>query len=249
MSNWDPKISHDLGMAISTRDISKAFGRTTVLRDVNLDVPWGQFLVIFGPNGSGKTTLIKVMATLLRPTKGEVSVGGIDYRRNAAAIRRLIGVVTHQPLLYEELTAYENLQFFGRMYLLENLMDRIEEVASLVGVEDRLHHRVGTLSHGLQRRVSLGRALLHDPPILLMDEPETGLDQSSLDMLDDILRAPPKGGSRTIVMTTHNLAWGLGLADSVAILSRGGITFRESRAQVADSSFRGLYLKHTEEIS
>ena len=232
------------GLAIEIRGLSKAFGRTPVLHRLDLDVSWGEVLTILGPNGSGKTTLIKILSTLTRPDEGAIRVAGLDLARLGQRVRRFIGVVTHDSLLYDELTGYENLLFVGRMFALDRLQDRIASVAEQLGVTDRLHRRVGTLSHGLRKRLTIARALLHDPLVLLMDEPESGLDQQALAMLDAIIgdRTRPL---RTVLMTTHNLERGLSLGHRLAILAGGTIAYQESAASSAGvASLRDAYNRY-----
>ena len=230
--------------AIQVRGLWKSYGRQAVLRGLDLDVRWGEFLVIFGPNGAGKTTLIKLLATLAKPTQGSLFIAGMDAGRRGAAVRRLLGVVMHQTLLYDDLTAYENLRFYCRMYGVPQAQERIQALVQVVGLEPQLHRRVRTLSNGMQKRLSLARALLHDPPILLLDEPETGLDQEAQQGLAALL-----GGEmarrRTVVVTTHNLEQGLALGDRVAILAGGRITYQEDRAALDAASFRGAYERFT----
>lgn len=211
-------------LAIDVRGLSKSYGRAQVLRDLDLQVPWGRTLTVLGPNGSGKTTLIKTLATLAKPDAGEVRMAGLSIRREAVRARRAIGVVTHEPLLYDGLTGAENLRFFARMFALDRIEARIRTVAEQMGVSDRLDARVGTLSHGMRRRFSIARALLHSPSVLIMDEPESGLDQQALSLLESLI-ADRTNPSRTILMTTHNFERGIALADHVAILSRGNIAY------------------------
>ncbi|MYC08081.1 MAG: ABC transporter ATP-binding protein [Chloroflexi bacterium] len=211
-------------LAIDVRGLGKSYGRTPVLRDLNLQVPWGQTLTVLGPNGSGKTTLIKTLAMLAKPDAGEVCIAGLSTRRDGVRVRRVIGVVTHEPLLYDGLTGAENLRFFARMFALDRIDQRIHTVAAQMGVVERLDARIGTLSHGMRRRFSIARALLHSPRLLIMDEPESGLDQQALGLLEALVtdRSNP---TRTILMTTHNLERGIALADRVAILSHGRIAY------------------------
>lgn len=231
--------------AILARDVRKSFGRVAALRGIDLEVPHGQFLTILGANGSGKTTLLRILATLARPTSGVVQVAGIDPLRNAPAVRRSIGVVTHQPLLYGDLTVGENLAFYARMYGLERPQGRIVECLASLGMERRLEAKARTLSHGMQKRVSIARALLHDPIILLMDEPESGLDSEAVEMLEHTLRSPNTDLLRTVVMTTHNLERGLALGDQVAILAEGRIAYLEQCARVTVAEVRTTYVALT----
>ncbi len=212
---------------IEAKGLIKVFGLRPVLRGVDLSIGPGQFLALFGPNGAGKTTLLRILATLTRPTGGSVMVAGHSLPAEAAAVRGLIGVVTHQPLVYGDLSAEENLRFYARMYGLDgsDRQARIEEMLKMVGLSKRRGDIVRTFSRGMQQRLSIARAILHDPPVLLLDEPYTGLDQAAAATLDDILREVA-GRGRTILMTTHDLQRGLALADQVAILSKGVIAYQ-----------------------
>ncbi|MFQ5988033.1 MAG: ABC transporter ATP-binding protein, partial [Dehalococcoidia bacterium] len=147
--------------AVEVGGLTKSFGRQLVLRGIDLRVKKGEFLTIFGPNAAGKTTLIKILATLSRPSSGEVRLAGLQLQDDATEIRRRVGVVTHQTLLYDDLTVRENLRFYGRMYDVANLEERIATVIRQVGLEARLHDRVRTLSHGMQKRASIARAVIH----------------------------------------------------------------------------------------
>ena len=233
-------------MAIEIKGLRKAFGRTAVLRGLNLAVPWGDVLTILGPNGSGKTTLISILATLTRPDSGVMRVAGLDATRLGHVVRRITGVVAHQPMLYDQLTGYENLKFAARMFGLDDIDERIIAVSAKLGLGARLQQRAGTLSHGMQKRVAIARALLHDPPLLLMDEPDSGLDQEAQGMLESVITDPTRP-SRTVVMTTHNLERGLSLGRHLAVLSGGAISEQmalDSPASVAAAA--AAYRRHTE---
>ena len=231
--------------AIAVEGLRKDFGDWPVLWDLDLTVEWGQSLVIFGANGVGKTTLLKVLSTQARPDAGDVWVGGLERSRNPAEVRRIIGVVPHRNLLYDDMTCQENLAFYGRMYGLRDLDGRVDEVLAVMGLEGRRRHRVGTLSNGMQKRLSVARAILHQPSILLLDEPEAGLDQEALEMLGELL-ARWKDDGRTVVMTTHNLEQGLAWGERVAILSGGKIAFEESLRTLDVAGFRGTYRQYLE---
>ncbi len=231
--------------AIRATGLQKSFGDWPILWDLDLAVDWGEFLVIFGANGVGKTTLLKVLSTQARPDGGELWVGGVERKSNPAFIRRMVGVVAHRGLLYEDMTCQENLVFYGRMFGLKKPHRRAEEVLRLVGLEGRKSQKVRALSHGMQKRLSIARAVLHEPSILLMDEPESGLDQEALEMLGELLKEW-KAERRTVVMTTHNLEQGLAWGERVAILSGGKIAFEESRRSLDVAGFRGTYREYIE---
>jgi ABC-type multidrug transport system ATPase subunit len=230
--------------AIEVRGLTKSFGERYALRGIDLRVSRGEHLVIFGPNGAGKTTLVKIMSTLLKPTSGSVWLDGIDIRDKPAQLRRKISLVGHQTLLYDDLTIYENLKFYGKMYDVSDLELKIREVIAWVQLEPRLHDRVGTLSHGLQQRASIARAVLHNPSILFLDEPEVGLDPHASNVVRDVLGSI-NAGSRTVVMTTHNLERGLELGDRIVILDRGKVVYQAPRHELDEVNLRRVYDQYT----
>ena len=230
--------------AIQIEGLSKAFGRTLALRDLDLEVGWGEVVTVLGPNGSGKTTLIKTLATLIKPDRGTVRVAGLNAARAGQSVRRAIGVVTHDPLLYDDLTGYENLKFHARMFRLDHIDGRIRTATEGMGVSTRLDQRVGTMSHGMKKRFSIARALLHEPAVLLMDEPESGLDQEALSMLDRVVRDRAASGG-AVVMTTHNLERAMAVGDRMAILANGKIAYQESLGAVEAQALKDAYFRYT----
>ena len=220
--------------AIAATGLEKGFGAGPVLWDLDLTVAWGEFLVIFGANGSGKTTLLRILSGQTRPDGGSVCIAGFDLRRQGAAGRRRVGVVSHRGFLYDDLTGRENLTFYGRLYALPNLPNRVAEVLARVGMSGRADRRVRSLSHGMQQRLSIARALLHRPPLLLLDEPESGLDRDSVAALADILGEWMAAG-RSVVMTTHNADLGLAWGSRAAALTNGKLDF----ARAADYAGAG----------
>ena len=225
---------------IEARALVKAFGLKPVLRGLDLHVAPGEFVALVGPNGAGKTTLLRILATLARPTAGEVRVAGLRLPEQAAAVRRLLGVVSHQPLLYGDLTAEENLLFYGRLYALPEPLRRAGEVLDLVGLRARRRDLVRQFSRGMQQRLAIARALLHDPQVMLFDEPHTGLDPEAAAMLDGVLTEVAARG-RTVVMTTHDLERAAALAGRLDILARGVIVRSLPRGEVAPAAVADLY--------
>ncbi len=193
-----------------------------VLRNLEFHAEPGEFVALLGPNGAGKTTFLRILSSLSRQTMGEVIIAGYALPQQAAAVRSRLGVVSHLPLLYGDLTAEENLTFYGRMYSVERLDERIGEVLEVVGLSPRRRDLVRTFSRGMQQRLAIGRAILHDPEVLLLDEPHTGLDQDACNMLDQVLRQVAERG-RTVVMTSHDLARAADLAKRFDVLTRGQI--------------------------
>ncbi|MBM3934918.1 MAG: ABC transporter ATP-binding protein [SAR202 cluster bacterium] len=240
-----PFDSKTQAAAIEIRGLTKAYGRTMVLRGLDMDIPWGQVVTVLGANGSGKSTLMRILSSVTRPDGGAVRIGGMDLAKHGPALRRTIGVVSHDPLLYNDMSGYENLKFFGRMFSLDRLDERIAANAERLAITPRLHQRVGTLSHGWRKRISIARALLHDPLLLLLDEPESGLDQSALGVLEGIIR-DRSNRDRSIIMTTHNLERGISIGDQVAIFSRGVIAFQQPVAAAAAGAegIRRAYFEH-----
>lgn len=225
---------------ITVKKLVKRFGMKAVLRGVNFSVQPGEFVALLGPNGAGKTTFLRILASLSRPTLGEVDVAGYSLPKEAAAVRARLGVVSHLPLLYGDLSAEENLQFYGRMYGIPGLEARISEVLAMVGLENRRSDLTRTFSRGMQQRLAIGRAVLHDPDVMLFDEPYTGLDQDASSMLDEVLKTVAARG-RTVVMTSHDLARAEDLATRFDILSRGVITASRTRLELENSNLLAFY--------
>lgn len=211
---------------IETHDLVKAFGLAPVLKKLNLSIARGECVALLGPNGSGKSTLLRLLAGLSKPTSGTITVGGWELPREAAAVRSQIGMVSHKPLLYENLTALENLRFFARLYNLpaEERDARMNTLLERVGLARRAGDLIRTYSRGMQQRLSIARALLHNPDVLLLDEPYTGLDQAASAMLDEVTLEANANG-HTIIMATHELERAARLASRVVILSRGAVSF------------------------
>jgi heme exporter protein A len=229
---------------IRLNGVVKQYGLNPVLRGVDLNVEQGEFVTLVGPNGAGKSTLMGIVATLLRPTSGDVFVGGWRLPEQADRVRRHIGLVSHHSLLYRDMTAAENLTFFAKLYRMEDADDRIAEALRKVGLFARQRDPVGTFSRGMVQRLTIARATLHEPDVLLLDEPYTGLDQEATYLLDELLRGEAARG-RTILMITHDLGHGLGLADRLAILYGGQIAREVSRAEISPSAVYDLYAEVT----
>jgi heme exporter protein A len=225
---------------IEVKKLVKRFGLKTVLRGLNFQVQPGEFVALLGPNGAGKTTFLRILASLSRPSLGTVDIAGYSLPRQAAAVRARLGVVSHMPLLYNDLTAEENLTFYARMYGITNYALRITEVLEMVGLEQRRKDLVRTFSRGMQQRLAIGRAVLHDPEVVLFDEPYTGLDQDASSMLDGVLQTVA-GQGRTVVMTSHDLARAEDLATRFDILSRGVIAASSTREGLGKSNLLSFY--------
>jgi len=233
---------------IEIHRLVKRFGYQYALRGVNLEVSAGETLVLFGPNGAGKTTLLRILATLSKPTSGRVVINGYALPGESATVRRQIGLVTHKTLLYNRLTAVENLRFYGQIYGMTHLGERIDALLAQVGLYRRRDDEVRTFSRGMVQRLTIARALLHNPPILLLDEPDTGLDPQASDMLLQLLQEVG-GAKRTIIMTTHHLSRGLAIADKVAILANGKLLFENDGAALSEDTLRSRYQQITSEAA
>ncbi|MBN1536125.1 MAG: heme ABC exporter ATP-binding protein CcmA [Anaerolineales bacterium] len=233
---------------IEVRHLVKRFGVKTVFKGLDFHVQSGEFVVILGPNGAGKTTFLRILASLSRPTSGEVRIYGYAIPGQTSAIRRRLGVVSHQPLLYDNLSALENLHFYGNMYGVPNLESRVKEVLELVGLYQRRRDLVRTFSRGMQQRLAIGRAVLHDPQVMLFDEPHTGLDQEASLMLDAILREVAARG-RTVVMTSHDLTRAAELASRIDVLSKGMIVASVPREDIEPDQLAGFYRQAISETS
>ncbi|MBN1888374.1 MAG: heme ABC exporter ATP-binding protein CcmA [Thermoflexales bacterium] len=229
---------------IHVHKLVKSFGPSAALRGVTLSVAEGEFVTVAGPNGAGKTTLLRVLATLSRPSAGQVRIGPYQLPGQAAEVRGQIGFLSHQPLLYGDLSAEENLRFYGRVYAVAELEARIDEVLELVGLEGRRRELVRTFSRGMQQRLAIARAVLHKPRLMLLDEPYTGLDQDAAVRLERVMSSVGTEGC-TVLMTTHDLARGLAVADRVIILAKGRIAFEARRSEIDVEIFQAAYRRHT----
>jgi heme exporter protein A len=204
---------------VSLRELRRDYNERPVLRGLTLDLEAGETLVVIGPNGAGKTTLLRILATLLRPSGGAVEVLGAELPRLAYLARGRIGYLGHSPLLYRELTVIENLEFNAKLHGIERRRERIGELLAAAGLERRGGELVRNLSAGMLQRAAVCRALLHDPELLLLDEPRSHLDVAGAEVVEAML-APRPGRSRVLV--THELERGLAGADQVLALHADG---------------------------
>lgn len=228
-----PPLPAYVGCALRIEALGARYGgRATgvqALRDVTLDVAAGERLLLLGPNGAGKSTLIRVLAGLMRPSAGSATIGGLQARQ----ARHLVGVVAHATYLYDELSAEENLRLFGALYSVPDTSARANALLDRLGVAHLAEARVGALSRGQQQRVALARALMHDPPVLLLDEPDAGLDVAAFDALLGLVRG---GAPRTVILTTHDLSAGVQLGTSAAVLAEGRLVHRQQRLRPEDAA-------------
>lgn len=216
---------------IRATGISKLYGVRPALRSIDFNADRGEFVALLGPNGAGKSTLLRVLGTLVKPDSGSVLINGYDAARNSVQARRMVGYVSHQPLLYPDLTGYENLIFTARMYGIaqevnsENrgLREFVSDSLRSVGLLARGHDQVKTYSRGMVQRLAIARATLHSPAVLLLDEPFTGLDQQAARDLSALLTNLVSGG-RVVVMATHELTRGLESVSRAVIMKGGRIT-------------------------
>ena len=209
---------------VSARGITRRYGPLKAVDGVDLDLTRGEFLTVFGPNGAGKTTLLKTLACLIKPTGGALSIFGLDPLAQPDAVKRRLGLIAHTSLLYGGLSARDNLRFFARLYDLDAPVARADAMLAEVGLGDRADDLVRTFSRGMQQRLSIARALIHEPDLVLLDEPYTGLDQHASRMLRGILEQV-RGKGRSVVMVTHHLEEGLELSTRLAIMRRGRIAW------------------------
>jgi heme exporter protein A len=222
--------------AIEVDGLARHYGEREALSDVSLSLQRGQTLVVFGPNGAGKTTLLRVLATLLRPHAGSVRVLGESLPGDAWAVRGRIGLLGHEPLLYRELTARENLRFHARLHGVAE--PRVQQALELVGVERRAEEPLRTLSRGMVQRVAVARAVLHEPDLLLLDEPWSNLDPAAVERLEPLIGA---SSARTRVVCSHDPGGGLAEADLVLGLRAGRAVLVKAAGEVAPEEIVELY--------
>ncbi len=229
-----------MSVGLEAIELVRTFGGCRAVDGVSFQLDRGLLLAIFGPNGAGKSTLLRMLAGVLRPTSGQIRVAGEAARVPDREWRRRVGVVSHESFLHGHLTAEENLLFYGRLFGLPHLKERVGEHVEAMGLREGAGVPVADLSRGFQQRVALARALLHDPEVVLLDEPYTGLDAHAAGLLREQLGSL-KDGQRTVVLVTHNLRQGLELADRVAIQVRGRFVTVEERGKIDATGFDTLY--------
>lgn len=225
---------------IRTETLTKQFGRFTALLNVSIEIAQGDFVSIVGQNGAGKTTFLKILSTIIRSYQGNVQLFGIALRRAGADVRRRIGVVSHESLLYPDLTVTDNLTYYARLYSVSNRRERVTEVIQHLDLEFKAKSLVRSLSRGLRQRASLARAFLHEPDLLLLDEPFTGVDERAAGLVIDSLAGFKKRGG-TILMVTHNIERGWDLADRMIIMQRGTLAFDTKTSTTTIDAFRARY--------
>lgn len=225
--------------AIETRRLSKVFGNRRAVDKVSIAVPEGAFLSIFGPNGAGKTTLLRVLSTLARATDGEARIMGLSLKEDPDLVRDRIGLISHNPMLYPDLTAEENLLVYAKLYGVADPAARARELLDAVGLKHRRLDAVRTFSRGMTQRLSIARALVHDPDVVFLDEPYSGLDPHAVDIFDELIEG--MRGSRTFVMVSHDLQKGFALCTHALVLAKGRVVCFDEKDKLDFEAFRALY--------
>lgn len=228
-----------MAAAIDLQHVTKAFLERKAVNDLTLSVEEGSFLAIFGPNGAGKTTLLRLVSTLAQPTSGRIELCGVDAKKDAEAARGLVGLISHNAMVYPDLTAQENLEFFARLYGVPDPAARALELLDAVGLKSRRFDAARTFSRGMTQRLAIARALVNDPRIVLLDEPYSGLDPHAVDVFDRLLARVRDG--RTFVMVSHDLDKGLSLCTHALIMAKGRVVASGARDAFDAEEFRALY--------
>jgi heme exporter protein A len=229
---------------IEVRGLAKYFGRFSALRDLHISVPLGQFIALFGRNGAGKTTFLRILAGLSRPSAGAVLIH--SAKPGSQVAREVIGYLSHNTALYLDLTALENLRFYARLLDLPALDADLEDRIARVGLAGRAREPVRNYSRGMQQRLAIARAFLHDPGVLLLDEPFTGLDQEGTEFLQNYLRES-RARHKTCLMAIHDAPLGYALADRLVVVERGVVALDLPRQSVTLDEFQDRYRALTEE--
>ena len=232
-------MSNESAAVVATENLSRTFGRRKAVDGVSLSVGAGCTLALFGPTGAGKTTLLRILSGLLKPTSGMARIGDVTLP-GGPAVRRRVGVISHHSLLYEALTARENVEFTARLYGVSDYRGASERALERMRILDRAETPVRALSRGLKQRVSVARATVHDPEVILADEPFTGLDLLGAGALSDLLNSLRERGA-AVILVTHNVDEGLSLATHAAIMDRGRILEMETQSRIDRASFGERY--------
>lgn len=225
--------------AIETKKLTKVFGDRKALDKVSIEVPEGAFFSIFGPNGAGKTTLVRTLATLSRATSGTALVAGFDAKEEPDKVREHIGLISHNPMLYPDLTAMENLMFTAQLYGVVNAEERVRELLRAVELDHRRFDVVRTFSRGMTQRLSIARALMNDPDVVFLDEPYAGLDPHAVEIFDGLIEQLRDG--RTFIMVSHDLQKGFDVCTHALVLARGRVVSYAPKEDIDFEQFRQLY--------
>ncbi len=225
--------------AVETQHLSKVFGTRKAIDDVTFELPEGAFLSIFGPNGAGKTTLLRILSTLTRPSDGSVYICGIDLKENPDEARNCIGMISHASMLYPDLTAEENLVLYAKLYGVTNPEQRARELLDAVGLSHRRLDQVRTFSRGMTQRVSIARALVHNPRVVFLDEPYSGLDPHAVEIFDELISDIRT--DKTFVMVSHDLQKGYDICSHALVLAKGQIISFAAKEDIDFGAFSQLY--------
>ncbi|WP_059171093.1 heme ABC exporter ATP-binding protein CcmA [Bacillus sp. FJAT-27445] len=207
---------------IKIKKLTKQADNKMILRGIDLSINKGETVGILGPNGAGKSTLLKVLATLVKPSTGQLEIGGFELKKNQAEIKKLFGYLPHSSLLYDHYSPLENLVFFGKLYGLKNAEERAIQLVKEVGLSFFLNEPVKNFSRGMVQRIAIARAIIHQPEILLLDEPHTGLDQGAISILNNVILEMKKRGGTTL-MVTHDFKQAAEICDRIIIIKNGKI--------------------------
>lgn len=225
--------------AIEVKHLSKVFGTRRAVDDVSFVLPQGAFLSIFGPNGAGKTTLLRVLSTLARTSSGEALVMGVDVKEEPDTARKFIGLISHQPMLYSDLTAEENLLLYAKLYGVADPQKRVNKLLDVVGLSHRRLDPVRTFSKGMTQRVAIARAIVHDPAVVFLDEPYSGLDPHAVDIFDSLIA--DIRDEHTFVMVSHDLRKGFDMCSHALVLARGRVVSFDDKNALDFNEFSQLY--------
>lgn len=225
--------------ALRVTGIEKRFGARRVLKSVDFELPQCASLVIFGPNGAGKTTLLRILSTLDRPSKGTCEALGLSYKEQVDEVRGCIGFITHNPMLYLDLTARENLVLFARLYGVDDPDKAADEMLSLVELKHRANDKVRGFSRGMTQRIAIARAFINDPRIVFLDEPYSGLDPHAAGIVDRMLAESRQ--RRTLVTVSHSLESGFAQASHVLLLAKGRQVLFSEQSQLEYDEFKNVY--------
>jgi heme exporter protein A len=207
---------------IEIKKLTKQADNKLILRGIDLSITQGETVAILGPNGAGKSTLLKVLATLIKPTSGLVKINGLDLKKDHIEVKKMFGYLPHSSLLYDHYTPLENLVFFGNLYGVKDVEDRARKLVNEVGLSFFINEPVKNFSRGMIQRIAIARAIIHEPKIMLLDEPHTGLDQGAISILNNVILSMKQKGCTTL-MVTHDFKQAAEICDRIIIVKNGKI--------------------------